>query len=112
MILEPEAGEEVLRDNHRHANHHSIGDAQLIIAGEAVAAENGAADDGLQQIVGETHAAEDAQMMEHAAETLEGIPRRDHSRDNHQEDDEVVDRLKPHLDFAKVHETQSNDNSG
>ena len=74
MILEPEAGEEVLRDNHRHANHHSIGDAQLIIAGEAVAAENGAADDGLQQIVGETHASKDAQVMEHISNALESIP--------------------------------------
>ena len=74
MAAEPEAGKEVLRNNHAKTNHHGIGDAQLVIAGEAVTAEDGAADDGLQQIVSETHAAKDAQMMEHTAHTLEGIP--------------------------------------
>ena len=74
MTGEPEAGEEVLCDNHSHSNHHSVGDAQLVIACQAVAAEDRAANDGLQQIVGETHAAKDAQMMEHTAYTLKGIP--------------------------------------
>ena len=74
MILEPKSGEEVLRDNHAYTYHHSVGDAQFVIAGEAVATEDGAANDGLQQIVGETHAAKDAQMMEHATNTLESIP--------------------------------------
>ena len=75
MILEPEAGEAVLGDNHANTYHHGVGDTQLVITAQAVAAEDGAADDGLQQIVGETHAAKDAQMMEHTAHTLEGIPR-------------------------------------
>ncbi len=74
MAGKPEAGEEVLRNNHSHSNHHSVGDAQLVIAGETIATENGAADDGLQQIVGETHTSKDAQMMEHTAYTLESIP--------------------------------------
>ena len=74
MAGEPEAGEAVLRDNHSDAYHHGIGDAQLVIAGETIAAEDGTADDGLQQIVSETHAAEDAEMMEHPANTLESIP--------------------------------------
>ena len=74
MILEPKSGEEVLRDNHAYTYHHSVGDAQLVIAGEAVATEDGAANDGLQQIVGETHAAKDAQVMEHSTYTFEGIP--------------------------------------
>ena len=59
MAGEPKAGEAVLRDNHSYANHHGIGDAQLVIAGETIATEDGATYDRLQQIVGETHAAED-----------------------------------------------------
>ena len=74
MAAEPEAGKEVLRNNHAKTNHHGIGDAQLVIASETVATEDGAADDGLQQIVGKTHATEDAQVMEYATNTLEGIP--------------------------------------
>ena len=75
MIREPEAGEEVLCDNQANTNHYGIGNAQFVIAGQAIAAEDGAADDGLQQIVGETHSAKDAQMMEHTAYTLKSIPR-------------------------------------
>ena len=74
MAFKPEAGEAVLRNHHTHSYHHGIGDAQLVIAGEAIATEDGTADDGLQQIVGETHTPEDAQMMEHTAYALEGIP--------------------------------------
>ena len=110
MIAEPESGETILGDYHARSYHHGVGDAQLVVAGEAIATEDGAADDGLQQIVGETHAAEDAQMMEHAAETLEGIPRRNHSRDNHQQDNEVVNGFEPLADVAKVHESQDDDN--
>ena len=53
----------------------------MTIASQAVAAEDGAADDGLEQIVGETHTTEDAEMVEHAANALEGIPGRDDGRD-------------------------------
>ena len=106
MAGKPEAGEEVLRDNHANTYHHGVGDAQLVIASQAVATEDGTADDGLQQIVGEAHASEDAQVMKHPAHAIEGIPCRDHSRDNHQQDDEVVDGLKPQLQPAEVHETQ------
>jgi hypothetical protein len=74
MIAEPESGETILGDYHARSYHHGIGDAQLVIAGETVTTEDGAADDGLQQIVGETHATEDAQVMEYATNTLEGIP--------------------------------------
>ena len=112
MVGEPEAGEAVLGDNHRHAYHHGIGDTQLVITSKAVATENGAADNGLQQIVGETHAAEDAQMMEHTTHTLEGIPRRDHSRDDHQQDDEVADGSEPAFQLTEIHETQRNDARG
>ena len=71
MTGEPETGEEVLRDNHANTYHHGVGNAQFVIAGQTVTAEDGAADDGLQQIVGEAHATKDAQMMEHTAYTLE-----------------------------------------
>ena len=75
MAAEPEAGEEVLCDNQANTNHHGISDTQFVIVGQAIAAEDGAADDGLQQIISETHAAKNAQMMEHTAYTLESIPR-------------------------------------
>ncbi len=74
MTAKPEAGKEVLRDNHANTYHHGVGDAQLVIAGQAITAEDGAADDGLQQIVGKTHAAKDAQMMEHTTNSLKSIP--------------------------------------
>ena len=74
MAGKPEAGEEVLRDHHANTYHHGVGDAQLVIAGQAVAAEDGAPDDGLQQVVGKAHATKNAQMMEHTAYTLECIP--------------------------------------
>ena len=60
MVSKPEAGEAVLGDNHTNTYHHGVGNAQFVIAGETISAENGAADDGLQQIVGETHSAKDA----------------------------------------------------
>ena len=106
MTGEPETGEEVLRDNHANTYHHGVGNAQFVIAGQTVTAEDGAADDGLQQIVGEAHATKDAQMMEHTAYTLEGIPCGDHCLDDHQEDTEVVDWFEPAFQIAKVHETQ------
>ena len=74
MGVKPKASEKVLRENHTHSYHHGVGDAQFVIAGEAVSAEDGAANDGLQQIVGETHATKNAQMMEQTAHTLGGIP--------------------------------------
>ena len=95
MTAKPIAGKTVLANYHRHTNKNGISDAQLIIAGKAVAVENETADDGLQQVVGETHAAEDAEVTEHAPDAFEGIPRRDHGRDDHQQDKEIVDRLEP-----------------
>ena len=95
MAAKPITGEEILRDDHSTSDHHGVGDAQLIIAGKAIATENEAADDGLEQIVGETHTSEDAEMVEHPTYTLEGILGRDDGRDDHQQDDEVVDGLKP-----------------
>ena len=74
MAAEPETGEAILGNNHAYAYHHGVGDAQLVIAGETIATEDGTANNRLQQIVGETHASKDAEMMEHTAYTLEGIP--------------------------------------
>ena len=95
MAAKPIAGEEILRDDHSTSDHHGVSDAQLIIAGQTIAAEDEAADDGLEQIVGETHTSEDAEMVEHPTYTLEGIPGRDDGRDEQQQDDEVVDGLEP-----------------
>ena len=78
MAAEPEAGEAILDNNHAYAYHHGVGDAQLVIAGETIATEDGTANNRLQQIVGETHAAEDTEMMEYTTNTFESIPRRNY----------------------------------
>ena len=74
MILKPITAEKVLADDHAQADDHSIGGTESSIAGQTITTEDGTADDGLQQIVGKTHATEDAQVMEYATNTLEGIP--------------------------------------
>jgi hypothetical protein len=106
MSAKPEAGEEVLHKNHAQSDHHGVSGAKLIIASKAIATEDGTTNDGLQQIVGETHATEDAQVMEHAADALERIPCRHHTRDNHQEDDETVDGVEPRLKAAESDKAQ------
>ena len=75
MAAEPIAREEILADDHSASYHHGIGNTQFVIATQTVAAEDKAADDGLQQIVGETHATKDTKVMEYAANALKGIPR-------------------------------------
>ena len=74
MAAEPITCKAILDNNHCNTYKDGVSDTQFVITGEAVAAEDGTADDGLQQIVGQTHTAEDAQVMEHAAHPLEGIP--------------------------------------
>ena len=106
MAAKPIAGKEILDDDHTASNHHGVCDSQLMVTGQAVAAEDSAADDRLQQIVGKTHAPEDAEMTEHPTDAIESIPGRDDGRDNHQQDDEVVDGLKPRFQLAEIHETQ------
>ena len=66
-----------------------------MIAGQTVATENSTADDGLQQIVGEAHTTKDTEMVKCTADRLKGIPGRNNRRDDHQQNDEVVDRLEP-----------------
>ena len=112
MAAKPITGKAVLDNDHRQTYEDSVCDAQFIIAGEAVTAEDGATNDGLQQIVGKAHTAEDAQVMQHAAHTLESIPGRDNRRHNHQKDDEIVNGLEPAFQFAKVDESQYDDHSG
>ena len=74
MAAKPIAGKKVLDNNHSASNHDGVGDAQIVIAGETVAAEDSAADDGLQQIVSKTHTTEDAEMVEHPTHAVKGIP--------------------------------------
>ena len=112
MVAEPITGEEILADDHCAADHDGVGDAQIVVTGQTVAAEDGTADNGLEQIVGKTHTSEDAEMMEHTAHAIEGIPGRNHSRDDHQQDDEVVDGLKPWIEIAEFDKTQRDDNDG
>ena len=77
MAGKPIATEKVLADHHHQTDEHGIGDTHFIITAQSVSTEDETADDGLQQIVGEAHAAKDAQVMEYTAHTLEGIPCRD-----------------------------------
>lgn len=74
MVLEPMAAEEILPDNHRKANEHCVGDAYQPVKSQSIAAEDEAADDGLQQIVGQAHTPKDAKVMERAPDGAEGIP--------------------------------------
>ena len=82
----------------------------MVITSKTIAAEDEAADDGLEQIVGKTHATEDAKVMEHTTNTLEGIPGRNYCRDNHQQDQKAVDGLEPEVQLTEIHETQRKDN--
>ena len=106
MAPEPPADEEVLHDDHADAHEHRVGDAEFAVAGQAIAAEDEAADDGLQQVVGEAGAAEGAEVAERPAEAGEGVPGRNDGRDDHQQDAQVVDGLEPGLDGAEVHDAQ------
>ena len=82
MVPEPVPAKEVLDDDHGQADEYGVGDAYKAVAAKSIATEDEAADDGLQQVVGETHAAKEAEVTEHAAHTLESIPCRDHSRND------------------------------
>ena len=74
MTAKPIAAEGILADHHHQADEYRVGDTHLIIAPQTIATEDKTADDGLQYIVGKAHAAKDAQVMEHTANTLKGIP--------------------------------------
>ena len=104
MILKPITAEEVLADDHAQADDHSIGGTESSIAGQTITTEDGTADDGLQQIVGKTHSAEDAEVMKYAAHTSESIPGRDYCRDNHQQDQKTVDGGGPQGKCSEVDE--------
>ena len=95
MAGKPITGKEILTNDHSTSNHNSIGNTQIAIAGQSIAAEDETADDGLEQIVGKTHATKNAEMMQHSANTPESIPGRNYCRDDHQQDNEVVDGLEP-----------------
>ena len=62
MVPEPVPAKEVLDDDHGQADEYGVGDAYKAVAAKSVAAEDEASDDGLQQVVGETHAAKEAEV--------------------------------------------------
>ena len=74
MVAEPITGKEILTNDHSTSHNDGIGNTQIAITGKAIAAEDGTADNGLEQIVGKTHAAEYAEVVEHSAHILEGVP--------------------------------------
>lgn len=106
MTGKPPTTEQILGDDHHQADEHSIGDAHKAIASQAVAAEDKAADDGLKQIVGEAHPAENAQVMEDSADAFKGIPGRYYGRDNHHQYAEVADGREPQGYLPEIHEAQ------
>ena len=83
MAAEPITGKEVLTNNHSKSNYDGIGNTYKAITAKTIAAEDEAADDGLEQVVGKTHTPEDTEMMKHSTNALESIPSRDDGRDNH-----------------------------
>ena len=74
MALEPIAAKGILGDDHGQADEHGVGDAHEAVAGKAIAAEDETADDGLQQVVGETHASKETEVTEGAAHGTESVP--------------------------------------
>ena len=59
----------------------------MVITGKPIAAEDEAADDGLEQIVGKTHATKNAEMVKYPAKALESIPGGNYGRNDHQQND-------------------------
>ena len=74
MAGKPITGKEILTNDHSTSNNDGIGNTQIAIAGQSIAAEDETANDGLEQIVGKTHATKNAEMMQHSANTPESIP--------------------------------------
>ena len=109
MTAEPIPTEEILADDHRHADENGIGDTQQTVASQTVAAEDETANDGLEQIVGQAHASECAQMTERTTHAIGGIPAGNNRRDNHTQDGEVIDRVKPDREAPEIHKAQRDD---
>ena len=74
MAGKPITGKEILTNDHSTSNYDGVGNTYMAITGKTIAAEDEAADDGLEQIIGKTHATKDAEMMEHSAHALKSIP--------------------------------------
>ena len=60
MVLEPVPSKGVLDDDHGQTNEYGVGDAHKSIASKSIATEDKTANDGLEQVVGETHASKEA----------------------------------------------------
>lgn len=110
MALEPITAKRVLKENHGKANEHGVCDAHKAIASKSIATEDETANDGLQQVVGQTHASKKAKMTEHATHGVKGVPCRNHRRCNHYENEEVVNRSEPQRQIPKIHHAQHDDN--
>ena len=95
MALEPIAAKNILYDDHSQADEHGIGDTHKPKTAQTITTEDETADDGLQQIVGETHAAKETKMTKGSANGSKGVPCRNYSRRDHHENKEVVDRCEP-----------------
>ena len=60
MVAKPITGKEILTNDHSTSDHYGVGDAYMMITCKTIAAEDGAADDRLEQIVGKTHTSKNA----------------------------------------------------
>ena len=108
MVLEPIAAKDVKDDDHGQTDEHGVGDAYKAIAGQTIAAEDKTADNGLQQIVRQTHTSEETKVAEGVSNGFKGIPCRNHRRGDHQEYEEIVDRREPRSQIAKTCYAQHN----
>ena len=120
---EPKSAEGILRHNHQQAYESRVGYTEEITeeAEETVSedieaaaedetgesAEDEASECRLQQIVGKAHPAEDAEMLQRAANAAKRVPRRNNSRCYHKQNKQIVDWGEPHIQSAKVGKAQS-----
>ena len=112
MALEPITAKGILDKDHGQTDEHGVCDAHKSIAGQTIATEDETANDGLQQVVGETHAAKETKMAESTANGVEGVPCRNHRRCDHREDEEVVDGSEPQGPIPKILQAQHDDDNG
>ena len=107
MRSEPKSAEGILRHNHQQAYESRVGYANLVVERESESAEDEASECRLQQIVGKAHPAEDAEMLQRAANAAKRVPCRNNSRCYHQQNEQIVDWGEPHIQSAKVGKAQS-----
>ena len=102
MLLGPLVENDDLENDYRYAGKQRQGRSKITVHPEAPAVEDGAADDGGHQIVGQRHPAEEADVREALAEPCEAVPQQGYSRYDEQQDAEVEERTQQAVDLAEA----------